>query len=306
MTPPGAPDGGFDTGRRTLIDSHVHFWDPTRLDYPWLAGLPPLDRPFTPRHLADETPEPTDVVFVEAGCATHRAADEIAWIRSEAGERPWIRGVVAHAPLEDPSEAADVVRGYADDPLVVGVRRNIQDEPAGFTRDAGFRAGVGLLGEAGLPFDACVREHQLPELIELAEACPDTVIVLDHLGKPSADNPSASWRQALRRLAEHANVVCKLSGLATEAAPGTGPEPMAAVLREALGTFGPDRCLYGSDWPVMILATGYGTWLDLVCTALVPFGDAAADAVLHGNASRVYRLDRADASTGGRARKEPA
>jgi L-fuconolactonase len=306
LNPPGAPDSGSDTGRPTLIDSHVHFWDPLRLDYPWLAGLPPLDRPFTPHHLADTAPEPTDVVFVEAGCAAHRAADEIAWIRSEASHRPWIRGVVAHAPLEDLPAAADVIRGYADDPLVVGVRRNVQDESAGFTTGTGFRAGVELLGEAGLPFDACVREHQLPELTELAEACPDTVIVLDHLGKPSADRPSAAWRQALRRLAEHGNVVCKLSGLATEAAPGTGPEPMVALLREALETFGPDRCLYGSDWPVMTLATRYGSWLDLVRTALVPFGDTAADAVLYMNAARVYRLDRADASTGARTRKEPA
>lgn len=305
MNPPGA-DSGRGTGRRTLIDSHVHFWDPLRLDYPWLAGLPPLDRPFTPRHLTDAAPEPTDVIFVEAGCAAPRAADELDWIRSEAGERPWIRGVVAHAPLEDPAAAAGVIRGYADDPLVVGVRRNVQDEPAGFTRNAGFRRGVGLLGEAGLPFDACVREHQLPELVELAEACPDTVIVLDHLGKPSADRETTAWRRVLRRLAAHGNVVCKLSGLATEAAPGTGPEPMVAVLREALETFGPDRCLYGSDWPVMTLATRYGTWLDLVRTALVPFGGAAADAVLHANAARVYRLDHARTPCETRTRKEPS
>lgn len=292
-------------GGPPLIDSHVHFWDPHRLDYPWLAELPPLNRPFTPRNLADAAPEPTDVIFVEAGCAERHARDEIAWVRSEAGRRPWIRGVVAHVPLEDTAATQAVIGRYANDSFVVGVRRNIQDEPAGFTRHAAFRAGVGLLGEAGLPFDACVREHQLPELIELAAACPDTVIVLDHLGKPSADQPTATWRRALRALAEHGNVVCKLSGLATEAAPGTGPESLVAMVREALDAFGPDRCLYGSDWPVMTLATRYGTWLDVVRTALVPFGDTATDAVLRSNAARVYGLERAAHSLGERTRREP-
>jgi L-fuconolactonase len=288
-----------------VIDSHAHFWDPRRLDYPWLAGLPPLDRPFTPGNLAACTPEPTDAVFVEAGCAEQQVREEVAWIRSEARHRPWIRGAVAHVPLEDSSVAPATIGRYADDPFVVGVRRNIQDAPEGFTRDAAFRAGIGLLGEAGLPFDACVREHQLPELVELAAACPHTVIVLDHLGKPSADHPSAAWRRALRTLAEHGNVVCKLSGLATEAAPGTAPESMVTVLREALETFGPDRCLYGSDWPVMTLATRYGTWLDLVRTALVPFGDTAANAVLRANAARIYGLESATTSFGDRTRKEP-
>ncbi|WP_255948386.1 amidohydrolase family protein [Streptomyces odontomachi] len=291
MSTPDPQPGPEGADAPPLIDSHVHFWDPDRLDYPWLAELPPLNRPFTPRNLADSAPEPTDVIFVEAGCAERQAVDEIAWVRSEARQRSWIRGVVAHVPLEDTSAAQATIARHAGDPFVVGVRRNIQDEPAGFTRHAAFRAGVGLLGEAGLPFDACVREHQLPELIELAAACPETVIVLDHLGKPSADHPTAAWRRALRRLAEHGNVVCKLSGLATETEPGAPPESMVTVLREALETFGPDRCLYGSDWPVMTLATRYGTWLDLVRTALVPFGDSAADAVLRRNAARVYALE---------------
>src|SRR5262249_26104487 len=149
------------------------------------------------------------------------------------------------------------------------------------------------------------REHQLPELIELAMACPDTVIVLDHLGKPSADHPSTAWRQALRVLAEHDNVVCKLSGLATQPAPGTTPEAMATVLRQALETCGADRCLYGSDWPVMTLATGYGTWLDLVRSVLAPFGDTAADAVMRSNAARIYGLRGAPAFLGDRTRKDP-
>ncbi|MEW2624583.1 amidohydrolase family protein [Streptomyces sp. NPDC048106] len=276
---------------RSPIDTHVHFWDPRRLTYPWLGAVPRLHKPFTPRDLADTVPEPVDVVFVEAGRIGQQATDELEWVRSEAKHRPWIRGAVVHAPLEDSSRAAGAIRSYAQDPFVVGVRRNIQDEPAGFTTDAGFRAGVRLLGEAGLPFDACVRRHQMSELAELAEACPQTLIVLDHLGKPSPADPGTSWRQAMRRVARQDNVVCKLSGLTTEAAPATSPEMMVSLLREALEVFGPDRCLYGSDWPVMTQATHYATWLELVRTALAAFPREAADAVLHTNAVRTYRLD---------------
>jgi L-fuconolactonase len=275
-----------------LLDSHVHFWDPHHLTYPWLAEVPPLNRAFTPEDLAAQRPEPVDVVFVEAGRAAHQAGAEIDHVRRAARHRPWIRGVVAHADLEDPTRARPVIRAYAGDPFVVGVRRNVQDEAAGFTAAGGFRAGVRLLGDAGLPFDACVRAHQLPELAELAAACPQTTIVLDHLGKPSPPGDS-SWGQALRRLARHGNVVCKLSGLATEAAPGTARSLIAATLREALQIFGPGRCLYGSDWPVMTLATDYGSWLDLVRAALAAHAPEAADAVLYGNAARIYQVDRA-------------
>jgi L-fuconolactonase len=178
------------------------------------------------------------------------------------------------------------VRRYAGDPFVLGVRHNVQDEAPGFLEGRDFRAGVRLLGEAGLPFDACVRAHQLPELAALAEACPRTTIVLDHLGKPSPGGPGyGRWRQDLHRLARHGNVLCKLSGLATETAPGTAPSLVVDALREALDTFGPDRCLYGSDWPVMTLATGHEACLELVRTAL---DGHPAEAVLRGNAERTY------------------
>jgi L-fuconolactonase len=287
-----------------LLDSHVHFWDPRHLTYPWLAGVPPLNRPFTPEDLTAACPEPADVLFVEAGRASHQAAAEIDRIRRAARRRPWIRGVVAHADLEDPARARPAIRAYADDPFVVGVRRNVQDEPAGFTTADGFRTGVRLLGDTGLPFDACVRAPQLPELAELAAACPQTTVVLDHLGKPSPPGDT-SWRQALRRLARHDNVVCKLSGLGTEAAPGTPRSLIVATLREALQVFGPGRCLYGSDWPVMTLATDYGSWLDLVRAALAAHPPEAADAVLYGNAARTYQVDRAIPSPPNGTRKDP-
>jgi L-fuconolactonase len=293
-----------DGGDRAPIDAHVHFWDPDRLSYPWLSGAPGINRRFTPQDFRHALPEPVDAIFVEAGRADHLAVDELDWVRQEAVTRPWIRGAVAHAPLEDRAASEALIGAYAEDPFVVGVRRNVQDEEAGFMNGADFRAGVAMLGAGGLSFDACVRTRQLPELAELAGACPQTVIVLDHLGKPSAGRPDPSWQQAMIRLATHGNVVCKLSGLATEAPLGASPGLIISTLREALQVFGPGRCLYGGDWPVMTLATSYGTWLELVRTALADFDEEATDAVLRTNAIRTYRLDRASASPRSSTRKE--
>lgn len=274
-----------------VIDAHVHFWDPRELTYPWLAGAAQLDRPYLPDEFAQALPEPRDVIFVEAGRLAGQAEAEVDWIRRAASTRPWIRGVVAHADLEDPSRAADAVRGYAADPLVLGVRRNLQDEPDGFMASPAFRAGVRLLGDHALPFDACVRARQLGELSDLADACPGTTIILDHLGKPSSGDPDhAEWREAIRTLAWRENVVCKLSGLTTEVGPGTGRRQMTDLLRDALEAFGPERCMYGSDWPVMTLATDYAAWSALLSEALNSFSGCAAETVLSGTATRVYGL----------------
>ncbi|SEO76784.1 amidohydrolase family protein [Actinacidiphila rubida] len=286
-------------GPAPVIDSHVHFWQPDRLRYPWLSGVPALDGPFGPGDLLHALREPVEAVFVEAGRIPAQAADEVEWVRQLARTRPWIRGAVAHVSLDDPGTAPEAIRRFAADPFVVGVRHNVQDEEPGFTAGAGFREAVRLLGEAGLAFDACVRQPQLDELAELAAACPRTRIVLDHLGKPSVPAVDSAWRSSLRRLARQDNVVCKLSGLATEAAPGTEPAGLVAILREALEEFGPDRCLYGGDWPVMTLATTYESWLGLVRTALADLPAADADAVMCANTVRTYRLEQARAPAAG-------
>ena len=181
--------GTHQRSTQAVLDSHVHFWDPRRISYPWLSEAPDLDRPFTPGDFAALRPMNSSAIFVEAGRAEQHAAAEIEWVRAEADQYPWVVGAVAHVPLEDPASAETTIRRYADDPLVVGVRRNLQDEPAGFMEQADFRAGVRQLGDVGMPFDACVREHQLPELSRLADACPQTTIVLDHLGKPKSTDP---------------------------------------------------------------------------------------------------------------------
>jgi L-fuconolactonase len=256
-----------------ILDAHVHFWDPAARHHDWLSGA--LDRPFGPEDL----PATHDVIFVEADCHVAEAADEVAWVAGLGDPR--VRGIVANAPLEQGPEALEPVLGL---PLVRGVRRQIEPRPVAFALAGGFVAGVRRLGELGRPFDACVHRGQLRVLAALADAAPRTTIVLDHLGKPDVAHAGLDpWRADLAALAARENVVCKLSGLATQADAARWEDQVVPYLEHALAVFGPERCLAGSDWPVLTLAATYERWF-AVLAAVAP------EPVLGATAAEVYRL----------------
>ena len=274
-----------------VLDGHLHLINPCHLDYPWIKRGDDLDQSWHPSRFAAEARQVTAAIVVEAGVAPGQVGREISWVRAEAARHPWIRGLVAQLPVERASALAAGLSEFRGDDLIVGVRRNLQDEPAGYLADPGLRAGIRRLGAAGLPFDACVRSWQLTELTELAAACPGTVVVLDHLGKPRCGTDLMSWHRAVTALAALPHVRCKLSGLATEAATATRDD-LVAALRAALDTFGAGRCLYGGDWPVCTLATSPDAWLDVVLAVLDQAGasDTEREDVLTRTAHRTYRL----------------
>lgn len=279
-----------------IVDGHLHLWDPTVLSYGWLTG--PLRRPFGVEELggalADAPGEAPDLVFVQAEAVPEHSIAEVDWAASLAGRVP-LRGIVARAPLEDPAGTEAHLAAFAERPLVVGVRRLLQSEPEGFALRPGFLSSAHAVAAAGLSFDACVRAEQLPDVIALADALPDLVIVLDHLGKPDVGAPEAAspaagtpWAASLRALASRPNVACKLSGLPAESPAGWTHEQVRPFLDVALDAFGPDRLLFGSDWPV---SAPYGRWLGTVSSWLADrVGDREQRAVLAGNAERLYRL----------------
>jgi L-fuconolactonase len=273
-----------------FVDAHVHFWDPQRFDYPWLSAVPGLDRPHLPADLPPD-PDRQGVVFVQADCLPGQGVAEAAWVHDLRDAGAPVVGLVAHAPLESGIGAAEVLGGLSSLPLVVGVRRLLQDEPAGFGTLPGFVAGVGLLAVAGLTMDLCIRRHQLAEATELVRRCPGVEFVLDHLGKPEVSAGSLrTWAPELARLASLPNVRCKLSGLATEADPGhRTADDLIPFLRSAIDAFGPARCMFGSDWPVVTTAMPYGRWLDLVREAVGDLTADERDLVLRGTALATYR-----------------
>jgi L-fuconolactonase len=251
---------------------------------PWLDGDAVLERSFG---LADFRAA-TDglaldaLVYVQVDVAPAYALLEAEW----AVQQP-VAGVVAFAPLEDGSIAGSYLdRLVPLGPRIKGVRRLIQSEP---DPDFPLRLveGLRLLPRYGLSFDICLKHHQLARAVEMVRACPETSFILDHLGKPDVQAGLLEpWRSHISDLAALPNVACKLSGLVTEADHERWtPADLLPYVAHVLAAFGPDRILFGSDWPVMTLATTYPQWLETV-QALAPNQPNLWSA----NARRIYRL----------------
>lgn len=281
-----------------IVDSHVHLWDPQRLDYPWLADLPQLNQARLPEQLAAAAPRLSAAVVVQADCRPAQALDEVAWISSLALSpvRLPIAGIVAYAPLDQGADVDGFLQRLARYPRVVGVRRSVQNDEPGILLQPGYRAGMLAAARAGLTIDICVRPTQLATLLalltDLQRARPGMRVVIDHLGKPDiAGGQLDPWRQHMTLLAAIPGVFCKLSGLVTEADWACWQEPqIVPFIHAALAAFGPERCMFGGDWPVVDLAGGYQRWYDCLRRALAIYTPDQQRAVWHGAANHFYRL----------------
>jgi L-fuconolactonase len=287
VTPP-APHPGY-------VDSHAHFWDPERLGYPWLDDEPRIARRHGPDDLLAEAGEdaPGGIVFVQAECDRSRWLEEVEWVEALALGEPRIQAIVAHAPMDACNATAEALSTLSSKPLVRGVRHLIQGEAdPGFCLRPEFLAGVRRLPGHGLSFDICCTSGQLPSVIELIRRCPETAFVLDHAGKPGIGRRELDpWRGHISRIAAEPNVVCKFSGLVTEARPGAWSlEDLRPYVLHLLASFGPGRLLFGSDWPVVKLASGYARWLDAARNLLSHLDPQAVRAIFNDNARRTYRI----------------
>jgi L-fuconolactonase len=278
-----------------VIDSHIHFWDPSRMRYAWLDQLPGLRRAFRPEHLQTGAVRINAMVFVEADRRQSEALTEVEWASAlSAPSRPPVAGIVAAAALESPGADGelDALAGSRD---VKGVRRLLQDTRPGFALEPSFVRAVQSLAGRDLVFDVCVRQHQLAEVRALVEQCPEVTFVLDHVGKPRVGPlPDRSWLVEIERLAALSNVRCKLSGLTSEVLDPIGFGGQSGLFRpyleHAVQQFGPSRCMFGSDWPVASLTVTYEGWYEYVLAALMDLSAAEIAQVLGGTAVQVYRL----------------
>ncbi|HSY38424.1 MAG TPA: amidohydrolase family protein, partial [Polyangia bacterium] len=274
----------------TFVDAHVHFWDNARMPYPWLAAVPQIAGAQTPVALAIEAggQRPTEIVFVESAVEPLHALEEVRWVEALATHEPrvaisavTISAIVAQVAVDRGAETEAALAALAGHALVRGVRHIIEQHPEpDYCLRPAFLAGVQRVGERGWTFDLCVRPAQLPACIALARACPGTTFVLDHAGKPDIRRGLREpWRAHIAELARLPNVVCKLSGLVTEADPTTWtPTVLRPYVEHLLSCFGPGRLLFGSDWPVVNLAAGYRRWLETALEFLrpLPAGERAA------------------------------
>lgn len=270
-----------------IIDAHHHLWDPADRPYPWMDdSVAPIRRRFDVGDLRAATQD-TGVTRTVVVQAVHDPG-ETAWLLEQPGP---VAGVVGWVDLTAP-DVADriaVVRALPGGDRLVGIRHLAQDEPdPDWLARPDVARGVRGLADAGLVFDVLVRAREHTAALALIDAVPGASFVLDHAGKPSIDTGDPAWRGRMADFAARPNVTCKVSGLFTEAGTDWQDRPVEQYAREVVEQFGPDRAMFGSDWPVSSLATGYADVVRRTTEALADLTEDERDAVFQGTAERIY------------------
>ena len=274
-----------------VIDSHHHFWCYRPAEFGWIDdNMAAIRRDFLPADLAREMGAAGvgAVVSVQA----RQTVEETRWLLDLATQNPFIAGVVGWVPLVSPSVAAALAQ-FAAHPKLVAIRHVLQDEPDPlFMLREDFQAGIRALRDFNLTYDILIFHRHLPQTIELVDRHPAQSFVIDHMAKPAIGQRMIEpWARSMRELARRPHVCCKLSGMVTEIG---RPQWTVADLRPyvevVLDAFGPERVLFGSDWPVCLVACGYARWMEIVQELTAHLSPAERAAILGENARRVYQL----------------
>ena len=296
-----------------IVDAHQHVWDLTVRPQPWLAlpGNEPLLRNYG---AADLLPL-ARAAGVTATVVVQTVADEAETteLLALAAASDLIAGVVGWADLESAGtgDAIAELRERPDGGLLSGIRHPvlIEDDPDWLRRPA-VLAGLAAVGAAGLCYDLVVPADLLPAAIDAAQCCPGLVFVLDHLGNPDlGGRPDELWMTDIRRLAALPNTVCKLSGVLGQPSPDGGHAGRGSAVAHlvpyydvVLGAFGPDRIMFGSDWPVCTLSASYGQVVAAARALTAGLSPIERAAVFGGTARRIYRLGQCASGAGGDVR----
>lgn len=277
-----------------VIDAHHHLWDPARADYPWLSGgYAPIRRRFGAEdlapHLAAAGVDRTVLV------QTRSSLSETRELLATAAAAPFIAGVVGWVDLTDSAVGAtlaEIQAGPAGDRLV-GIRHQVHDEPdPEWLLRADVRRGLAAVGTAGLVYDLLVRPRELPAALTVARAMPGTRFVLDHLAKPPiASAELEPWAALLTAFGPLEHVALKVSGLVTEADWRTWTvDDLRPYVEHALGVFGTQRLMFGSDWPVCLVAASYEDVVGATRALTAELASAEREAIFGTTAARVYGL----------------
>ena len=278
-----------------VIDSHVHLYDIARLSYPWLAGVPQLNRTsLLAAFDAARGPVQVDqIVFAEVDAGPGLHVREAEFVQELADSDARLTAMIAHAPVERGAAVEDDLAALARFPTLRGIRRLIEKErDPGLCLEPDFLDGVRRVGRHGLSFDICVKNWGLGHALEMVRRCPDVSFVLDHIGKPDIRHGLREpWRGQIADLARLPNVVVKLSGVITEADHAAWtPEQVAPYVAHVIDCFGFDRVMYGSDWTVAELTHRYPTWVEILDRIIAGSSETERRALYRGTAARIYRL----------------
>ncbi len=286
-----------------IVDTHQHLWDLTKFKLPWLK--PPLDRSFTTKDYLEATRDLHIVkaVYMEVAMPAEQRVQEAEYIielcRDPNG--PTCAAVIAGSPAEDGFEL--YIRRFKDNACIKGVRASFSS--AKQMSDGQVVKNLRLLGELGMRFDLNVPPQSLADAVQLVDQCPGTRFVLDHCGNvdpvaffprdraaPRAGQHSPDeWKQGMDKLAAKPNVICKISGL-VDNVPGypLTADDLAPMINHCLDTFGPDRVVFGSDWPVCLRGTSLRNWVELLREVIASRSERDRRKLFHDNAVRFYNL----------------
>ena len=273
------------------IDAHHHLWKYSAAQYPWISenmGL--LRRDFLIQDLMDvlEESDIDGVVTVQA----RQAMAETRWLLDLAHSHDFIRGVVGWVALTDPKVEGDLEH-LSTHAKLKSVRHVLHDEPDDFyILREDFNRGIKLLQDFGLRYDLLIFERHLPQTIQFVDRHPNQIFILNHIAKPRIRQGVISpWKENLTELARRENVFCKLSGLVTEASWQSWTEAdLDPYLQIAMAAFGPERVIFGSDWPVILLGSSYKRWVDVVQRSISHLSEYEQERIFGKTATEVYRL----------------
>ena len=275
--------------KRMRIDSHQHFWIYNRERDSWITDeMQVIQRNFLPADL-----EPVLRQQHIAGCVAIQADQtetETQFLIDQANQYDFVEGVVGWVDLKAENLESKLAY-FSSIPVVKGFRHIVQGEDAGFMLQPAFIRGVKLLSKYNYTYDILIKEPQLEEALAFIKQVPNQKLVLDHLAKPKIGSDVTYWRKHITSIAQHENVYCKLSGMVTEANWNTWrPTDFVPYLDTIFAVFGTKRVMYGSDWPVCLVAARYEQQLKLVTDYIHSFHESEKQAIMGENAVRFYNL----------------
>jgi len=286
--------------RMPIIDTHQHLWDLTRFRLPWVKDGTVLGRSYLLRDYhaaaADTGIERTVYMEVDVDPSQQNAEADLVVECCRDPDTKMAAGVVSGRPAAD--DFKTFVARFKGSPHVKGVRQVLHGTgtPPGYCLDPRFVRGIRLLGEVGLRFDLCMRTAELSDASNLIDQCPDTQFILDHCGNApvhaagGAAPDRTGWRRDMEQLARRKNLVCKVSGLVNTAKKGWKPDDLAPIVDHVLDVFGPDRVMFGGDWPVCLLGATLAEWVAALKTVVSSRPEEQQRKLFRANAVRVYVL----------------
>ncbi|MGO9408328.1 MAG: amidohydrolase family protein [Acidimicrobiales bacterium] len=283
---------GVSPGVGTIIDSHHHVWDPAKRPHDWLVAFPSLNRPFDLRQL-EQVARPLGVSATVLVQVLNDPAETEEFL-ALADTSEFIAGVIGWVDLTDPGVGETLAR-LAELPggdKLVGVRHLVPDEPdPDWLCRPEVRRGVRAVSESGRTFDLLVTTRELPAAVALAEHLEDATLVIDHIAKPEIGTSTwEPWNSSIGQLARNKSVVCKISGLVSQAGRHWDPAAVRPYVERVVELFGPNRLLFGSDWPVCTAVASYDEVLGLARDLVAPLVGQEIDAFFGGTARRIYKL----------------